>query len=170
MFGIGTWIKLGLALAVVAALAYGYHRVAEHFREEGRSELRPEIAELRASIAATQQRATALALLWSSQVDKTETASHLAESNRAQTFASLQKEAAAVPHGHLGGISLFDRARSAASGEATGPAPQPDQATPAPASSAEEFVVAMYAWAGECRARVMDWAEFYYRLQDATEH
>ncbi len=170
MFGLplGLILRIGAGLALAAALAWGYHLVAEHFREQGREELRPEITALRASIATTQERATALALLWSHQVDKTEDVARRQEKDRAQTFASLQKEAAAVPHGHLGGISVLDRARSAAVGTSAGPTSEPDKSTPTDSASPEEFVVSLYAWIGECKARVDEWSSFYRGLQQAS--
>jgi len=36
------WIKIGLVAALLAAVAWGVHSVAEHFREQGREEIRAE--------------------------------------------------------------------------------------------------------------------------------
>ncbi len=173
MFGlpIGLLIRVGAALALAAALAWGYHLMAEHFREQGRAELRPEIATLQASIAATQARATSLALLWAAQVDKTEDKARKTEVDRAQTFATLLAEAKRVAGPRLSAtdVELLNRARRSANGETTGPTPVPDEAAAANTRSTNEFIVALYAWIGECKDRVDEWHIFYFGLQQATK-
>ncbi len=162
-----------MALAVAAALAYGYHSVAEHFREQGREEQRPHILALEASIATTQKRASDLALLWATQVDKTESVARQTENNRAQTFAKLLQEARAS--GFATGVRysdaelrLYRRAYLAARGALAESAPKPAE-TPAASTGTAEFVVSLYAWIGECKSRVSEWSEFYRGLQAGTE-
>lgn len=175
MFGIPVWLiaRAAAALAVALLVAWLYHMMAEHFREQGRAELRPEVAALRASIEETQRRASALALLWSAQVDKTEAAAHQSEVNRAQTFADLQNDArraAGAGAAHFSGVAvgLLERARSAASSETTGPSAKSAEA-PAPAPDATAWGIAMYEWAAVCTARVHEWEQFYAGLQAGTQ-
>lgn len=163
-------IAMGVgALLLVAALAWAKHGYDERRREEGRSELRPQIVELQSSIEATRQRAADMANRWAAQVDKTEAASRQTETNRAQTFAALQDRAgriAAPSRLSPDAVRLSDDARSAASGQAAGPAAKPAETAPAPSRSTEEFIVSLYEWAGSCKARVSEWEQFYKGLQN----
>lgn len=165
-------IAIGIAaLALLGALAWAKHGYDERRREEGRSELRPQIAALQGSIEDTRRRATDLALLWSSQVDKTEAASRQSEVSRAETFAALSDRArriAAPSRLSADAVQLSDDARRAASGQTPGPAAKPPEAAPAPASSTEIFIVQMYEWAAVCKARVSEWEQFYKSLQGAV--
>jgi hypothetical protein len=165
-----------IAMAVVAGVLW---YKAEHWcntacvnKQKEIVTLTGKVADRDASIATTQKRATELAMLWSRQVDATESATHESETLRNEKFAGLRADAAHAPNpAHFGGVSVsvFDSARSAASGEAAGPAAKPAEAAPPAASSAEEFVVAMYEWAAICRSRVDEWQLFYRGLQQATE-
>jgi septal ring factor EnvC (AmiA/AmiB activator) len=60
----GLIIKAVLALALLAAVTYGVHVVLEHFREEGRQEVRaklqPQIDALTANLATSQQNEATL--------------------------------------------------------------------------------------------------------------
>ncbi len=175
LFLIPLIVRGATALVVVAALAWGYHLVAEHFREQGRAELRPEVAALRASIQQTQERATALALSWSAQVDKTEAAAHQAEVNRVQTFDVLRnraKLAAAGGAAHFGGVAVrvFGNAANSAAGSPAPDTPaEPGKTIAADSGSAEEFVVSLYEWMSVCRARVDEWTSFYASLKEAAD-
>ena len=93
------------------------------------------IRTLEAQIAEAQERATALALLWSSQVDKTEAANAAAAKIRAEAFAPIQQRASAIPRGAVvrlpdGAYSLFSAASAAAN---AGPTPRPAAIHSAPA-------------------------------------
>ncbi len=174
------WIIRGVGvLAVMAVIGVGWYK-AEHWCNAACRDLKDNvvslqagIAERDASIALTQKRAADLAMLWSHQVDKTENATHIAEASRVQEFGKLATAAQSIPAGaraHFGGVAIgvFDDSRRGASGEATGSAAKPAEAAPAPASSAEEFVVSLYEWAAVCRARVDEWSQFYAGLQAAS--
>lgn len=132
--------------------------------------LKADVAERDASIARTQERATALALLWSGQVDRTENAAHIAETSRNEEFRKLADRARAIGADgvpHFGGLSrkLFNDAADLASGsQAPGPAAQPPEATAAD-TTPTEFVVSLYDWIGTCKARVDEWEQFYKGLQ-----
>jgi hypothetical protein len=171
--------RVGAALLVAFVVAAAWYKV-NHWcnaacvnEKEEVVSLTAEVAERDASIATTQKRATEMAMLWSAQVDKTEAAAHQTESQRVQTFSQLRDAANSVNRGSGvrfsdAGRELFDRARSAAGGEATGPAAKPAETPPPAASSAEEFVVQLYEWAAICRARVDEWASFYAGLQQSS--
>jgi hypothetical protein len=172
MFGLALPIilRIGGALLFAATLAYGWHRFTEHYREQGRQEIIPKLAQCQDAIAAAQERATQLALLWSAQVDKTEAAAKRQEVARGQTFGAIKDDARRI--GTAGGVrfgadavGVFDRARRAAEGQPAGPAAQPDKTTPPVAASSEEYIVQLYEWAAICKARVEDWQTFYRGLQ-----
>ena len=173
MFGlpIGLLIRVGLALALVAALAYAYHRVAESFRDQGRAEVQ---AVFDAYKTEQQRRVTEIVMQQQAVAERTEAAARKQEIDRAQTFATLQAQAKSVAAGsgvRFGkpAVELFDRARDSAAVTTPGPAGKPESAVAAPADSAEEFVVAMYAWAAVCKARVTEWEHFYSDLQSTVK-
>ncbi len=167
------WLVRGVGVLVVLAALWGAWYKVNHWCNAACVVAVDMVAERDASIAATQARATALALLWSAQVDKTENATHQAEVSRNATFAELQKEAARTTSDKFdrAALGLLQRSYRASRGETSRPPSEPPETTSAhsTAVTATEFVVSLYAWIGECKARVDSWSEFYLGLQRASQ-
>ena len=139
------------------------------------------IRTLELQIAEAQERATALALLWSAQVDKTEAANAAAAKFRAQVFAPLDQRARSLPRGAIvrlpaDAYSLFGAASAAANASA---APRPAAVNPAPAGpvpsgpadiDAADLTAAWVTAAASYADAVGQWracVNFYTGLQEA---
>ena len=78
------WIKIGLFLALTAAVAWGVHSVVEHFRDQGREEIRAEWQHAVEVQKEAERQATAAA----------EAAQLAKETKRGVDFARLAKRTA----------------------------------------------------------------------------
>ena len=175
MFGlpIGLLIKVGLALALAAAIAYGVHRIAEHYRDQGRTEIQ---VLWDADKAERIRLTTAMTLEWDKQRQRTEKAEAQHELERRKVQDGLADRARLVAAGvnsvrvAAAVASLLDDAARSATDAAAGTA-KPDAATAAaPAAAADTgtdlgtltiWVTQVLAIHAECRDRVSAWIAFY---------
>ena len=169
---------LGLLPYLAAGLAlFGAYRGVQNWCNDACKDARAETVAAVNELADYKAQQARIVAAMSAAWDKTrqESDSHARETEqaRAAQFTTLEERAKAVAAtGGLrfsaGAIRVFDDARAAASAPAAGPAAKPAEAAPAPAGSAEEYVVALHAWIGVCRDRVSEWEQFYKGLQDGS--
>jgi hypothetical protein len=157
---------IAAALAIFGAYEWAYHRGVNHEHEKVVA-LQAEFDLYRAKEAAI---VAGLATQWDKARQDVEAKAVELETQRGKTFAALQDRAKALAEVSrikfsADAVRLFDDARASAAAPPSGPPAKSAETAPAPAGSAEEFVVAMYGWAAECRARVGDWETFYKGLQ-----
>lgn len=148
-----------LAAAVLGGLWYAEEH---HCNAACRSEAkRADASEARE--AAAKKRATDLALLWSAQVDKTESAAKARKASHDATFAVLTNRARSVPAGatvrfHVDSFRLFNDASRIANAATAAPVPfaAPDGVSP----SSEANTYAAFD-EGELRTFVVTAAQAY---------
>lgn len=162
--------------AVAAALIYAWHAFTEHYREQGRAEIR---AEWKADTERRVAMTTAITNQWNAKRIEAETAIGERDRERAQRQADNQARARALPPavagGHFSGlaVSVLNRAASD-SAAAAEPAGATARAAPAAADDSDATVGAVVEWGvtligmyETCRARVSEWQQFYAALQAA---
>lgn len=177
MFGIpiGLLIRIGLVLALMAALAYAYHLVAEHFRIEGRAEIQ---TKWDADKAERIKRTTDMTNLWDSKRQEADKAGQERDHERAQRLADAQQRAKTLPPAVAGAafpgaaVQLLNEPTGGHPAQITRPA-GPAEAT-APAAAGDSTVGAVTEWGvtvkgmyQACLDRVAEHVAFYQSLRDA---
>lgn len=163
-----------IAIVAVAAIGGAVYKV-NHWCNTVCEDARAEVVMLKAEKAAAQERATAIALLWSGQVDKTASAESQLETLRHARAETVRAAAAALPAADRGRVvpaavvRVLDSAAGAANsaGTTTGA----EKAAP---TSADTSLGVLTDWAvvvteihAECRDRVAQWETFYAGLRAA---
>lgn len=150
------WIKAVILLVLAGVIWYAKYDYDEGKREEGREEIRVEVAKetLRKSKA------------WERQADENDARAKALDPKRAAVFSNLRKNLAAVPPGSDSSVYhlLFNDSRKAA--ESSRVTLNPPEATPAPASSTEALVGQLYEWADTAIRRDEEWRSFYNSLRN----
>jgi len=171
------WIAKAVALAAAAALLlWGWHLFTEHYRDEGRAEIQAKWDADKAERLASMQEMQAK---WA--LEKENTAEAIRERNNARAKATaLAREAAKtipedvasqpVPSVAVG--VLNDAIGNSA--EASGPPGGTYKGVTAPPARADSTIGLLVDWGitaidmyETCRARVVEWQQFYSGLQKA---
>ncbi len=172
-------LRVAWPYIVGAVILGGLYYSAQHYCNTVCKDARAEVVTLKEEKKAAQERATAIALLWSAQVDKTESeARQRREANEAK-FSALAERARALPAGAVrmsgaaaGLLDDVSRAANAASAPAGGEArteavPQ----TSSPVAYDEREFASYIVLAGEAYSdAVNQWracVTHYERLADA---
>ena len=109
------WIVYAVMAIAIAAAVYATVHAVNHWHNAAWREVAAERDQLVAEKQAAQERATALALLWSKTVDEAERREHEREIESARRYDSLLARAEAVNRGSglrlsVGTIRLLDDA------------------------------------------------------------
>lgn len=170
-------IARGIAvLAILAALAYAWHRFTEHYREQGREEVRLEWEKDKAERIAA---ADAMVEVWRGEVARAGKASRERDDERRKRRDEAARRAAELPPEVAGvavpgaAVGVLNRALGDTA-PATGSTGAPERPAAAAAAGADSTVGLLTGWGIEviamyetCRARVTEWREFYAALQAA---
>lgn len=162
---VGLLIRVGIAIAIAVAAAYLWHLFTDHYREQGREEIRVEWEAEKAAIAKEENRRRENA---ERARQESERRAVIRERARAERFAKLDaaKAAAANPLPlSVSDVELFNDARRAA--EASRSTAASDSTAAAASASAQAYIVALNEWASKCIERVEQWMSFYRDQQAA---
>ncbi len=168
------WKVVG-ALVVAAALAWAWHLFVEHYREQGRVEIRAEWkADTDRRIAAT----TAMTLMWDSKRQEAEKANAERDKERALRLQDARQRVQQLPPAVAGmrfpgaARRLLNEPTGGDSAKAAAGTGKADEA--AAGAAADTSVGAVTDWGvtvkgmyQACLDRVADWATFYTSLRAA---
>ena len=177
MIPYGLLIRVGVALALAAAAWWAWHAFTDHYREQGRVEVR---AEWEQDKARRIKAVTDQTMLWDAQRQKTERAEHERDQARQAAAEAVKQRAASLPvdvaRAPVPGAFVGVLRAGRDSANAAGAAAEPHQAAAGSASGADESSTlgAIAEWVAEvtdilaeCRDRVAGWATFYGGLRAA---
>lgn len=163
-----------VAVVTLAAIGGAYYKL-QHYCNTVCKDARAEVGVLKSEKAAAQERATAIALMWSGQVDKTAKAEQQLETDRHARAEKVRTAAAALPAADRGRpvpaavVRVLGDAASAANAAGT---PTRAQETAPPVADTSlgvltDWAVLVTEIHAECRDRVRQWEEFYSGLRAA---
>lgn len=177
---VGLLVRIVAAIAAVVALAFIYHEIAEHFRDQGRAEIR---AQWEADKAERVRRTTEITNLWDAQRRKTEEAIDERNKAREELASATRQRVASLPPDVAGtrvpGVFVGVLRAAGNQANAAGTSGQPDAAAAAGAAGADAaeldstlglvagWVAEVTEILAECRDQVDAWARFYRGLRAA---
>lgn len=183
----GPWMlvaKLVAIAAAAAALIYAWHAFTDHYREQGRAEVRIVLEAERADRKAERERriamTTAITNEWDRKRQEAERAATERDQARAERSQAIKLAARDLPKAVADArvapafVGVLRASRDFAN--AAGPAAQPDETAPAAAAGPDaestlglvaEWVAEVAEIHAECRDRVSAWESFYASLRAA---